>query len=181
MDCSLGLLDRLARPFALGTGLQAQGGEIGFAARLFRLLHQLGRLGHRGLDLVDFSHIDNAVEIIKNRKIQSRNKATIKGDAAGNVVHLRNDAHDYARFYFRPHTPTQFYNEFLGKNTSDGYDSKNYGWVSWYEKARGLGFPKCPIPIFFRFSLQEVLFKDKKSNVVSAMEICKLVQRNLVV
>ena len=114
-----------------------------------------------------FSHIDNAVEIIKNRKIQSRNKATIKGDAAGNVVHLRNDAHDYARFYFRPHTPTQFYNEFLGKNTSDGYDSKNYGWVSWYEKARGLGFPKCPIPIFFRFSLQDVLFKNEEQCCIS--------------
>ena len=114
-----------------------------------------------------FSHIDNAVEIIKNRKIQSRNKATIKGDAAGNVVHLRNDAHDYARFYFRPHTPTQFYNEFLGKNTSDGYYSNNNGWVSWYEKARGLGFPKCPIPIFFRFSLQEVLFKSEEQCSIS--------------
>ncbi|MBS1652332.1 MAG: DUF4433 domain-containing protein [Bacteroidetes bacterium] len=114
-----------------------------------------------------FSHIDNAVEIIKNRKIQSRNKAIIKGDAAGNVVHRRGDAHDYARFYFRPHTPTQFYNEFLGKNTTDGYNSKNYGWVSWYDKARGLGFPKCPIPIFFKFSLKEVLFKNEKKCCVS--------------
>lgn len=114
-----------------------------------------------------FSHIDNAVEIIKNRKIQSRNKARIQGDAAGNVVHLRNDAHDYARFYFRPHTPTQFYNEFLGKNTTDGYASKQFGWVSWYEKARGLGFPKCPIPIFFRFSLKEVLFKNENQSCIS--------------
>ncbi len=114
-----------------------------------------------------FSHIENAVEIIKNRKIQSRNRATIKGDAAGNVVHRRGDAHDYARFYFRPHTPTQFYNEFLGKNTTDGYNSKNYGWVSWYERARGLGFPKCPIPIFFRFSLKEVLFKNEKQCCIS--------------
>jgi hypothetical protein len=114
-----------------------------------------------------FSHIENAVAIIKNRKIQSRNKATIKGDAAGNVVHLRDDAHDYARFYFRPHTPTQFYNEFLGKNTTDGYNSSNFGWVSWYEKARGLGFPKCPIPIFFKFSLQEVLFKNEKQCCIS--------------
>ena len=113
-----------------------------------------------------FSHIDNAVEIIKNRKIQSRNKARIQGDAAGNVVHLRNDAHDYARFYFRPQTPTQFYNEFLGKNTTDGYESHG-DWVSWYEKARGLGFPKCPIPIFFRFSLQEVLFKNENKCCVS--------------
>jgi len=113
-----------------------------------------------------FSHIDNAVEIIKNRKIQSRNKARIQGDAAGNVVHLRNDAHDFARFYFRPQTPTQFYNEFLGKNTTDGYESHGH-WVSWYEKARGLGFPKCPIPIFFRFSLQEVLFKNENKCRVS--------------
>lgn len=113
-----------------------------------------------------FSHIDNAVEIIKNRKIQSRNDARIQGDAAGNVVHLRNDAHDFARFYFRPQTPTQFYNEFLGKNTTDGYESHGH-WVSWYEKARGLGFPKCPIPIFFRFSLQEVLFKNENKCCVS--------------
>lgn len=114
-----------------------------------------------------FSHIDNAVEIIKNRKIQSRNNATIKSDAAGNVVHLRNDAHDYARFYFRPNTPTQFYNEFLGKNTTDGYNNKNDVWVSWYEKARGLGFPKCPIPIFFKFSIKEVLFKNEKQCCIS--------------
>lgn len=113
-----------------------------------------------------FSHIDNAVEIIKNRKIQSRNKAKIKGDAAGNVVHRRDDAHNYARFYFRPQTPTQFYNEFLGKNTTDGYETHG-NWISWYEKARGLGFPKCPIPIFFKFSLKEVLFKYEKKCCVS--------------
>jgi hypothetical protein len=115
-----------------------------------------------------FSHIDNAVEIIKNRKIQSRNNANILGDAAGNVVHLRNDAHDYARFYFRPHTPTQFYNEFLGKNTNDGYkNNKTDTWVSWYERARGLGFPKCPIPIFFRFSIKEVLYKPHNTCCIS--------------
>lgn len=113
-----------------------------------------------------FSHIDNAVEIIKNRKIQSRNKANIRGDAAGNVVHRRGDAHNYARFYFRPQTPTQFYNEFLGKNTTDGYETHG-NWISWYDKARGLGFPKCPIPIFFRFSIKEVLFKYEKKCCIS--------------
>ncbi len=113
-----------------------------------------------------FSHIDNAVEIIKNRKIQSRNRAIIKGDAAGSVVHRRGDAHNYARFYFRPQTPTQFYNEFLGKNTTDGYET-NGNWISWYDKARGLGFPKCPIPIFFRFSIKEVLFKYDNKCCVS--------------
>lgn len=115
-----------------------------------------------------FSHIDNAVEIIKNRKIQSRNKAVKNSDSAGKgVIDLRHDAHDFARFYFRPHTPTQFYNEFLGKNTTDGYSSNQYGWVSWYDKARGLGFPKCPIPIFFRFSIKEVLFKNEKKCRIS--------------
>ena len=117
-----------------------------------------------GGSIYHFSHIENAVEIIKNRKIQSRNNANILGDAAGNVVHLRNDAHNYARFYLRPHTPTQFYNEFLGKNTNDGYkNNKTDTWVSWYERARSLGFPKCPIPIFFRFSIKEVLFKSNNN------------------
>lgn len=115
-----------------------------------------------------FSHIDNAVEIIKNRKIQSRNIVVKNSDSAGKgVIDLRHDAHDFARFYFRPHTPTQFYNEFLGKNTTDGYNSNQYGWVSWYDKARGLGFPKCPIPIFFRFSIKEVLFKNEKKCRIS--------------
>ena len=115
-----------------------------------------------------FSNIDNAIQIIKNRKIQSRNKANILGDAAGNVVHRRSDAHEYSRFYFRPHTPTQFYNEFLGKNTNDGYRNNNSDtWVSWYEKARGLGFPKCPLPIFFRFSIQEILLKTKNKCCIS--------------
>lgn len=108
-------------------------------------------------NIYHFSHIDNAVEIIKNRKIQSRNKANIKGDAAGNVVHRRGDAHNYARFYFRPQTPTQFYNEFLGKDQTDKF----------FDKARNLGFPKCPIPIFFKFSLKEVLFKNENKCCVS--------------
>lgn len=118
-----------------------------------------------------FTHIENAVEIIKNRKIQSRNKANIKGDAAGNVVHRRSDAHAFARFYFRPETPTQFYNEFLGKDFNSGY-RKNWkdvfgewhnDWISVYSNARKLGFPKCPVPIFFRFSLKEVLHKKVKN------------------
>jgi hypothetical protein len=94
-----------------------------------------------------FAHIDNALEIIKSQKIQSRNKANKKSDAAGTVVHRHHRAHDYARFYFRPHTPTQYYNEFLGRTD---------------DKARNLGYPKCPVPIFFRFSLKEVL--EKKIN-----------------
>lgn len=120
-----------------------------------------------GGSIYHFSHIENAVRIIKSRKIQSRNTADIQGDSAGNVVHRRSDAHDYARFYFRPHTPTQFYNEFLGKDMESHYWTRrpdHYGnWtdvkVFYYPKARNYGFPKCPIPIFFKFSLNEVLHK----------------------
>lgn len=100
-----------------------------------------------------FTHLTNALEIIKNRQIASRNLA-MKGakfsDAAGSVVNRRHDAHDYARFYFRPQTPTQFYNECLGKDyLSDKYD-----------QALNLGLPKCPIPVFFKFSIDEI-FKNQ--------------------
>lgn len=122
-----------------------------------------------GGSIYHFSHIENAVEIIKNRKILSRNKAEIKADAAGNVVHRRKDAHEYARFYFRPHTPTQFYNEFLGKDEYSSYLTKhkdsNGFWHEekkfYYPKSRNLGFPKCPTPIFFKFSLKEILHKER--------------------
>lgn len=44
-----------------------------------------------------FSHMFNAIEIIKNRKIMSRNKAeetrSLKFDAAGSVVHRTGKAH----------------------------------------------------------------------------------------
>jgi hypothetical protein len=100
-----------------------------------------------------FTHLTNALEIIKNRQIASRNRALKVAkfsDAAGSVVNRRHDAHDYARFYFRPQTPTQFYNECLGKDyLSDKYD-----------QALNLGLPKCPIPVFFKFSIDEIFNKQ---------------------
>ena len=105
-----------------------------------------------------FSHIDNAVKIIREGKIKCRRTAHQISDSAGNVVHTRSDAHSYARFYFRPHTQTQFYNEYLGIDVNMRY-KKNGEWHSWYEcEYRSLDFPKCPKPIYFEFSLQEVLF-----------------------
>ncbi len=114
-----------------------------------------------------YAHIDNAVKIIKSGRIQSRNSGAQLSDAAGNVVNRRDDAHKFARFYFRPQTPTQFYNQHLGKDRTSYYMTKRpdpFGnWnnvkVYYYEKARNLGFPKCPVPVFFRFSLREVLAK----------------------
>ncbi|WP_194269525.1 DarT ssDNA thymidine ADP-ribosyltransferase family protein [Oceanihabitans sp. IOP_32] len=114
-----------------------------------------------------FTHLKNAIDIIKKCQILSRNKATIGGDfsdAAGDVVNRRHDAHDYARFYFRPQTPTQFYNECLGKDhesgrygwTKDHYGNWEQVWKSDFDKALNLGLPKCPIPVFFKFSIDEI-------------------------
>lgn len=108
---------------------------------------------HLSPKIYHFTHLFNAVEIIRSRKILSRNKALLSGsfaDAAGSVVSRIGRAHPYARFYFRPKTPTQFYNEFLGLNSSN---------FRYYERARRMGLPKCPFPVFFEFNLQEVLAK----------------------
>lgn len=120
-----------------------------------------------------FTHLFNAVDIIKDRKILSRNKAEGKfANAAGNLVTRRGTAHDYARFYFRPQTPTQFYNECLGMDVNSGHEGWGFGgydwngkkiwhkvWKSYYPQARNLGLPKCPIPVFFKFELKEVIMK----------------------
>lgn len=116
-----------------------------------------------------FTHLTNAATVINSKKILSRNKALKNGfaNAAGSVVENRHDAHEFARFYFRPQTPTQFYNENLGKDSLSSYD----GWIkddrdewqsiqkSHYPQAQKLGLPRCPIPVFFRFRLDEVLEK----------------------
>lgn len=113
------------------------------------------------LKVYHFSHMFNAIDIIKNRKILSRNKAeashSLKYDAAGSVVHRTSKAHPFARFYYRPKSPTQFYNECLGwDNTLLTHWSKP---KSYYPQACDLHLPKCPMPIFFEFDLQEIIAK----------------------
>ena len=93
-----------------------------------------------------FAHLSNAAEIIKQGAIKSRNSANQVNDSAGSVVNRRHTAHDFARFYFRPQTPTQFYNENLGLDE----DSEYYG------SAVNFRYPKCPIPVFFRIELNEI-------------------------
>jgi hypothetical protein len=103
-----------------------------------------------------FTHLFNAIDIIKSRKILSRNRAEGHfSNAAGNLVDRRSTAHNYARFYYRPQTPTQFYNECLG------WDSRlRSSWgKSYYPQALNLGLPKCPMPVFFKFDLEEVVSK----------------------
>jgi len=100
-----------------------------------------------------FTHMFNAIEVIRSRKILSRNRATelglLKYDAAGSVVYRSAKAHPYARFYYRTGTQTQFYNECLGKQKGSKY----------YGRAEDNGLPMCPMPVFFKFDLQEVLAK----------------------
>lgn len=122
-----------------------------------------------------FTHFYNAIDVIKNRKILSRDRALELGllryDSAGSVVKRSNLAHPYARFYFRPCTPTQYYNEALGADSQlgemgwgrpiidDFTGEKTFPkiWKSKYPQALSLGLPKCPVPVFFRFDVEEVL------------------------
>lgn len=123
-----------------------------------------------------FAHLFNALNIIKSRKILSRigGKGLFE-NSAGSNVHRRDTAHHYARFYYRPQTPTQYYNESLGEDSHSskekwvfgGYDSRGKKiWSSYFEcptskywGAQRLGSPKCPMPVFFEFDLREVLNK----------------------
>ena len=114
-----------------------------------------------------YTHLFNAIDIIKERKILSRQKANGKfANAAGNLVERRDTAHHFARFYFRPQTPTQFYNECLGHDSFSVYlkqwtyqGQQFIKWKTYYPQARNLGLPKCPMPVFFKFNLKEVLMK----------------------
>jgi hypothetical protein len=110
-----------------------------------------------------FTHFYNAIDVIRSRKILSRDRAKelglLKYDSAGSVVFRSSKAHQFARFYFRPCTPTQYYNEALGADSHLGYYNKYGEWKSKYSKAKALGLPKCPVPVFFKFDLDEVLAK----------------------
>lgn len=122
-----------------------------------------------------FTHFYNAIDVIRSRKILSRDRAEelglLKYDSAGSVVFRSSKAHKFARFYFRPCTPTQYYNEALGADSKLGewrtkWYKNWYGewestreWKSKYPKAVGLGLPKCPVPVFFKFDMDEVLAK----------------------
>ena len=100
-----------------------------------------------------FSHLYNVVEMLKQGYMYSREQALrmglLKADAAGDLVERTHKAHPYVRFYLTIKTPTQFYNEGLGKEPGSYY----------YERAQRMGFPKCPLPIFLRIDLGEILNK----------------------
>ena len=90
--------------------------------------------------------MSNAVKIIKSHTLQSRNKAEgVFENSAGTNVSI-NAGPAAARFYFTSKSPTQFYNECLGKDHT----------MVTIIVALNLGLPKCPMPVFF-IDVEELL------------------------
>lgn len=68
--------------------------------------------------LFHHSPVENAVRILTEGVLRARSDTEIDlvRDVAGEgVIHLRVDAHQYVRLYFRPRTPTQFHIEGIRK------------------------------------------------------------------
>lgn len=95
-----------------------------------------------------YTDISNAVEILLSGMLYSRNialKAELmhNDNASRQVIDCtKSDVTDYVRFYFRPLTPTQYYNE--------GFKHKDIR----YENDANAN---VPVPIFFVFNLDRLL------------------------
>ena len=95
-----------------------------------------------------FSDISNVVKILNCGKLYSRNKAIELGlmtndNAHDDVIqHTQNHHKDYARFYFRPKTPTQYINE---------------GILPLVEVKNNA---HCPVPVFLLFDFIKILSLD---------------------
>lgn len=100
--------------------------------------------GGRDVYVYHFSHIENAVSIIREEVIKSRQDAVFKDSAGSGIIDQTGaDRKTFARFYFRPKTPTQHYIENLGR----GQDSLN----------RIGSDPLCPVPVFFVIPLEQAM------------------------
>ena len=91
---------------------------------------------------------------LNNNKIYSRDKCSnlLHTDSAGSAVNTTNKPHYYARFYFYPLSPTQYYNENLGRKP----ERENY---SGYDR---LASPKCPMPVIIRIPLTNVIQQNRE-------------------
>jgi len=100
-----------------------------------------------------FTDVTNAVSILSVGKLFSRMKATaehimVNDNASMQVIDMTmSGALSYVRFYFRPLTPTQYYNEGF-KHPQIRYD--------------GGSNANVPVPVFFAFNLEKLLL-DKKT------------------
>lgn len=95
-----------------------------------------------------FTDVKNAAGVLQHRKICSRTEAQRLGlmasdNAAKDVIELTRESHTaFARFYFRPLTPTQYHNE--------GITPRNERWHEAH----------CPVPVFFLFDALDLLSRD---------------------
>lgn len=125
--------------------------EKDFCKKLIQLLNIKPSKWGNGY-IYHFSHLENAAEIIREEKIYSRNyaqKINFKDSASGEQIQrTRSAVHDYARFYYRPLTPTQWHNEGLGRRR---YDDN----------------PKCPVPIFFKIKVSDILERNPGNIFIS--------------
>ncbi len=109
-----------------------------------------------------YAHLENVVKILNSGEILSRFLSVERGvgqnQSSKSVVYWKekyknidDPAHEYARFYFRPKTPYQYYTEGLGIPFGKGI----------YEEYAQIGveYPKCPVPFLIKIPLKEVLLK----------------------
>ncbi|WP_143463654.1 DarT ssDNA thymidine ADP-ribosyltransferase family protein [Levilactobacillus enshiensis] len=95
-----------------------------------------------------FTDILNAVSILNSGFLVSRDYAAshhimINDNASDSVISGTKDlVEQMVRFYFRPRTPTQFYNE---------------GFQTSYSREQRKLTANCPVPVFLLFSLPELL------------------------
>ena len=94
-----------------------------------------------------FTDITNAVNILTEGRLYSRKKAIDKGlmlndNASEKILAYNEFVKDYVRFYFRPMTPTQYYNE--------GYKHPDF-------RFEGNKNANMSIPVFFLFDLETML------------------------
>jgi ssDNA thymidine ADP-ribosyltransferase, DarT len=110
-----------------------------------------------------FTDINNAVSILRTGELLSRSEALARklmshDNASAQVIAATSAAHlDFVRMYFRPRTPTQYYNEGIRPAAKRPFDNAH-----------------CPVPIFFVFDLVETLslpgtqFSDRSMAVSGA-------------
>ena len=95
--------------------------------------------GYKGY-IYHFTHVENIPAILRDKRIAARAEISSFHDSAGPglIAHTSESVKRFARFYFRPVTPTQWHNEGLGRSQNG---------------IRAF----CPVPIFLRTPLESVL------------------------
>ena len=94
-----------------------------------------------------FTDVTNAVNILAEGKLYSRKlaidkKLMMSDNASEKIISYSDDVTKYVRFYFRPMTPTQYYNE--------GYKHPDFR----FENNKNAN---VTVPIFFLFDLESML------------------------